>query len=246
MIFDIVVLSVVAVSCVIAFLRGFIREVLTILAVIGGLVAAIAVGPAFAPVMRGWFGVGEEGEAEQKFFDLIPYDLVADICAYGAIFILVVIVLSVVSHLLSGWARAIGLGPVDRTLGIAFGAVRGVVLLVLIYTVAYQGIGKETLDDWFGESRTRASIERGAVYVSNHLPKSIAAGLDEESQGKSVTSATRQKLQELDVLKRDDASGDVVDVAPAPDAVPLEGYEEEERDTLERLIIEEYRTRLNE
>ena len=59
MIVDILVLAVLLISALIAFLRGFIREVLTITGVVGGLAAAYFGGPLLAPLMRGWLGVQE-------------------------------------------------------------------------------------------------------------------------------------------------------------------------------------------
>src|SRR5688572_4012748 len=117
MIIDIVVGVVVVLSALISFMRGFIREVLTIAGVVGGLIAAYFGGPSLSPLFRDWLGVSADGEPA-KLFDIVPMGLVADVTAYGAVFIIVVIILSVVSHFMAGAARAMGLGPVDRTLGV--------------------------------------------------------------------------------------------------------------------------------
>src|SRR5690349_2935879 len=113
MIFDLVVIAALIVSCLIAFFRGFIREALTIIGVVGGLFAAVTLGPSFSPVVHGW--LGEPGKTEdgkeEKLFGVLPYDMAADLIAYGSIFIIVVIILSVISHLMAGAARKLGLGP---------------------------------------------------------------------------------------------------------------------------------------
>ena len=142
MIIDVIVLLVLIASVLIAFLRGFIREILTIIGIIGGMAAAYFTGPMLAPTMRGWLGVKEavEGEEQAKLFDLIPYIYVADALAYGAIFIVFVVILSFLSHFLAEFVSKIGLGALDRTLGVIFGIVRGVLLVGIIYLPVYANV----------------------------------------------------------------------------------------------------------
>jgi len=139
MIFDAVILAAVILSSIIAFLRGFVREVLTIFGVVGGLAASYFGGPILVPLMRGWLGVKElaKDEKPEELFGMIPMTIVADVCAYGLIFIVVVIILSVLSHFLATGVKAIGLGPVDRILGVLFGVGRAILLMALIYLPVY-------------------------------------------------------------------------------------------------------------
>jgi len=88
MIFDIIVLCIIGISAVIACLRGFIREALTVMGVVGGTVAAFAFGGKISPTFLEWFG-GEKGD---YLFGMIPPQLAADVSAYGSIFLVVVIV----------------------------------------------------------------------------------------------------------------------------------------------------------
>lgn len=231
MILDVVVLAVLLISAVIAFLRGFIREILTILGVLGGLVAAYFGGPLLVPVVRGWFGA-KEGE-DLKFFDLIPYNVVADAIAYGAVFMVVVIVLSIASHFLSGWAKALGLGAVDRTLGVIFGIIRGVIVLALLYLPVYVMVDKDTREGWFTGSRTHFYVAATADWMMGFLPESLKenAGKKAEEAAESMARTTREKLQELDVLRFDSGS----DEAPAQGEPPA-GYKEHERQGINRLI----------
>src|SRR6188474_2988360 len=124
MIFDVIVLIAVFISSIVAFLRGFIRELLTIVGVVGGVIAAFFGGPFLLPQMNKWLDVPADKTKMTKLFDIIPMDIVATICTYGLIFIVVVIVLSVLSYFLSSGAKALGLGPVDRVLGVIFGMAR--------------------------------------------------------------------------------------------------------------------------
>ena len=66
MIFDFIVVLAVLASALISFMRGLIREVLTIAGVVGGGAAAVFFGPSLAPLMRDWLGAGNG----KKLFDI--------------------------------------------------------------------------------------------------------------------------------------------------------------------------------
>lgn len=249
MIFDAVILAAIILSAVIAALRGFIREVLTIIGVVGGLAAAFVGGPLLQPVMRSWLGVGKggDGEEQQKLFDIIPMTIVADICAYGLIFIIVVIVLTVISHFVATGVKAIGLGPVDRILGVVFGAARAVLLMALLYLPVYILVQEEDRDEWFKGSYSRVYIEKTAAWIAGYLPK----GSDETMESTASDASRKadeisQRLEDMDRLKKsadranqalDAARGTLKDAPPQP-AVKQDGagYQPDYREDLDALI----------
>ena len=248
MIFDIVVLSVLFVSCVIAFLRGFIREVLIVIGVVGGAAAAYYLGPHLSPVVRGWFGVADVNGKEEvpKYFDIVPVTAVADLVAYGAIFVIVFIMLSVISHFLSGGAKALGLGPLDRTLGVVFGLLRGVLFLALLYLPLYVFFEKKERDEWpwLKDSRTRVYVEGLAAWMDKFLPESAKKDIQEGAE--NAEKATREKLQEMDILRPDQPAEEVPEepLPPLPEGIPLEPvypgeepvYPDEDRGGMQDLI----------
>ncbi len=253
MIFDLVVLAALLISCLIAFLRGFIREVLTILGVIGGAFAAVSIGPKFAPVVKNWLDSHKENPektaetadkmAEPKLFGLLPYDTAADLIAYGSVFIIVVILLSIVSHLMSGFARKIGLGAVDRTLGVFFGIARALVLLALPYYVVAVIAGKETMDQWTEGSHSRVYIETTANWIGQFVPKTVTEDFNSAADKASatMTDATRQRLRELNVLgggedKPADSTASQPQFQSAAPEPAQPGYESAPREQLENLI----------
>lgn len=232
MFFDLVILGVLFTSAVFAFLRGFIREVLTILGVVGGLAASLAFGKGLIPLMSDWIGVDPKAEDPQKFFDMIPYTMVATVLAYGSIFLVCVIVLSIISNMLAKFARHIGLGAIDRTLGVIFGIVRGVLVLAVLYLLPYLLFSEDTRKDWFKDSRLIVYIEQTSAWLAEFLPDSAkntnAGNVGEKAS--DLTKATRDKLKDLDLLKDD--QGD--DNYAAPTDEP--GYERHERQNLLELI----------
>lgn len=249
MIFDAVVLAAILISAIIAFLRGFIREFLTIVGVVGGLAASYFGGPVLQPLMRSWLGVREvaEGEEPQKLFDLIPMTIVADICAYGSIFLVVVIVLTVLSHFLATGVKAIGLGPVDRLLGIAFGIARAVLVLALIYLFPYILFTEEDRDEWFKGSHTRPHIERTTAWIAERIPEVPAAKT--EDAAKAATSKMDEmgkRLEKIEIMKdaaekADQALEPFQKEEPVPSPAPAdpadtEGYKPDQRESLDQLI----------
>ncbi len=264
MIFDIIVLVAVALSVAIAALRGFIREALTIVGVVGGLATAYFGGPVLAPLMRDWLGVKVpvDGVPAQKLFDVVPMTLVADFCAYGLIFLLVVITLTVLIHFLATGIKALGLGPVDRILGAAFGVVRAVLLLALIYLPVYLISNPTDRDQWFSGSRTRPYVEQTSIWINSFLPKTAEDKTAQKKEnspvnnlGNDLGNALDQKMDELnrqyekmDALKSTaDKAGSVIDSAKDaldrkgdlttnPATSDFKGYQQDQREGLDELI----------
>lgn len=117
---DAVLLAVVALSAIIAFFRGLVREVLSLGAWIGAAAAAFLARPYLLPHVSAW----------------IEPPILADIVGTGAVFIVVLIVLKLITNLIADRVQDSSIGGVDRVLGLAFGAVRGAALLVLAYILA--------------------------------------------------------------------------------------------------------------
>ena len=235
MILDVIVLVALIVSAVIAFLRGFIREMLTILGVVGGLAASYFGGPLFAPIVRGWLIKDENAEPE-KLFGLIPPDMAADALAYGSIFLIVVIVLSVASHLLAHWAKAIGLGAVDRTLGIIFGIARGAFILALLYLPFHVLADDKMQEEWFADSRTHFYVAATSEWMMTLVPESMKADMQKKAEdtAQSMAKSSRESLQELDVLGGDSLSSQSEDEGNKPD--DQSGYKDEQRKDLNELF----------
>lgn len=232
MIFDIVVLFVLLVSAVIAFIRGIIRESLTILGVVGGMFMAYFFAPFLQPFVRGWLGVkdvvdGADSVQSEKIFGIFPPDVLADGLSYSAIFILVVILLSIVSHILAESAKSLGLGAIDRTLGVVFGLARGVLILAVLYAPFHYFMDKATKEAWFGSSASHVYIEMTTAALSNFVPDETLQKLENDAEKISQTIGDpRAKLEEMKVLKE---QYDVLKGELPPEGVEEEGYSDEFR-----------------
>jgi len=220
---DIGVILVLLVSAGVSFFRGLVREVLTIVGVVGGAFAAMLFGGKLKPLAYGWYGI-EEGKEVGKLFDLIPMTLAADISAYALVFIGVFLVLQIASHLLSSTIHAIGLGPVDRTLGVFFGIARGIVLLGVLYLPFHLILSDENKKDWLADSKTMFYVEPVSIWLSSFLPA--------EEDSKDAADAARDKLRDIDILGDKKITSEEKQAADKGE----NGYDAKERGSLDSLM----------
>ena len=111
---DLAVLGVLAVSALLAFMRGLVREVLGVGAWAGAAAFAVWGLPTVRPLLT----------------SRLPAEWI-DIAGAGGLFLVSLIVLLMVSHYVSRAVRASALGGVDRSLGLVFGLARGAALVVI-------------------------------------------------------------------------------------------------------------------
>ncbi len=165
--FDIAVLLFVGLGAITGFIRGFVQEILAL----GAWVFAIfAIRMLHTPVTY-WLipHIGSESGAGVLAFALLL------LVPFAAV------------KVIAGWAgkasRASVLGPIDRVLGFGFGAVKGVVIIVLGFSVLVLGYdtvwGPEGRPEWITQSRTypfvNASSEALVQLIAQRRREAMAA-----------------------------------------------------------------------
>ena len=151
---DILVIVVVVISGIFAFVRGFVHELCGIGAWIGAAFATLYGFPYVQPYAR----------------DIISVELLADITAGIVLFILVLVSLSLLTRLVSERVRDSSLGPLDRSLGLVFGFLRGAVLVCLGWLALTWALPPEDWPDWVVEARTRPLMQEGTKLLRGLLP----------------------------------------------------------------------------
>ena len=182
---DIGVVVVVFISVAIAVLRGFIRESLTVLGLVGGAIASYIGGPLLIGPVSGWLGVSEDDEApDADLFGFIPYELAATGIAYAIVFFVFVCILSIISYFLTQSVRNMGLGAADRALGAVFGLARAALVLGLLYLLPYLLItDDEQKAEWFEDSHTQVYLEASAGWIYSFVKT------DDEGEGDDTVTA---------------------------------------------------------
>ncbi len=170
---DTLVLLVIAVSALIAFARGFISEVLGIAAWVGAFFIANAGAPQLRPAMRNWVGNAD----------------LADPAAYAAVFLVGLIVLSIITGMIGGAVRNSMLGGIDRTLGLVFGIVRGLVILAAIYVGTGFVVPTDRWPEAVADARSVPYVYRLALTLVEYLPQDYRPHIPVPPQSRTTTAA---------------------------------------------------------
>lgn len=179
--FDFAALAVLGLSGVMAFARGLIREVFSIIAFIGGVLAAMFFYPMLAPIVE----------------QFTPLDgLLAMVAAGLIIFLLVFIVITVaVSTLAKSVHQSTEIGSFDRAGGLAFGVLRGIIavavffVLPLRYAQTTDADGRpDPIREDIQNARTYPMYESVAVVLEAVLPvaRERAGDLYRREKGESA------------------------------------------------------------
>lgn len=192
MLLDLVVIGILFVSATVAFLRGFVREVLTIGSLAGAAAATLVFGPGLTPLTSSWI-IDPAATEPQMLFGLVPYTMIAPVAAYALVFVLTIIVLTIVTHMVSKGVHAVGLGPVDRSLGVVFGLLRGVVIIGLLSLVINFVTDDKQREKYFGDSKTYVYVSYLANLTEALLPDRDV--LDKEKLKKVAEKVGNQPLE---------------------------------------------------
>jgi membrane protein required for colicin V production len=168
MMIDSIVLIVILLSAIFATLRGFVRELLTIVNLVGAAAAAWVFADRMLPVTDGWLGVDRSLPAEEldklpKVFGVVPPELMSGFLSYAVIFFGVFIILSLAGMSIAGAVKALGLGPIDKLLGFVFGALRGALVVFLFYLPFGYFMNYDELAPWAKNSVSVPLLEKTYV-----------------------------------------------------------------------------------
>lgn len=204
--FDIVIGLIVVLAALAGLARGFVGEVVSLLAWVAGIVAVrFFYTPVKAITAR--FTGTESGGA---------------ILALVAIFLVAFILVRVIGGKLSAGTKASIIGPIDRLLGLGFGAAKGVLgaaLLFLLVNLTFDTIDPgEPSPDWIRSARTAPTL----AMISKTLVDFV-----EEHRRVSPDSADNSDPA------ADPHAG--LGIPPAKD----DGYDRSERSALDKLLDEQ-------
>lgn len=195
---DIIVIAVVAFSALIAFLRGFVREMLTIGSWIGAALVTLYAFPVVQSHFEQW----------------ITNRLAAHVVGIAVLFIGSLIVFSILSNFVARFVRGSALTAVDRSLGLLYGLLRGAVLVSLAYMIVMA-----LEPSLFAGARTVPMMAKGAEILRSLAPKELSdeittqlplpASQAEDNQKQDAVARPAYTQRQNDALQRlmDAASG---------------------------------------
>jgi membrane protein required for colicin V production len=151
---DLILLVVMLISGLLAMIRGFIREVLSIAAWALAAVAAIYAYAKFLPMAKTYFGS----------------DIVAAAVVVGGAFLLTLLIVSVITVRVSDMILDSRVGALDRTLGFVFGLARGLVIVVVAFLFFSWLVPEKGQPDWVRDAKSRMVLQGTGQWLMSVLP----------------------------------------------------------------------------
>jgi membrane protein required for colicin V production len=153
-------LAVLVFSMLLGAWRGLVYEVLSVL----GWAVSFYAAQYFAPLVSGWLPMQSSGDA------------VRYAAAFVLVFVAAVFTAGLLASLLKKLTEAIGLRPIDRTMGAAFGLVRGVIFLLAASVVV--GMTDLKQSPWWQDSKGAPVLTATLNGLKPVLPEQFAKYLN--------------------------------------------------------------------
>ena len=208
---DGIIVVVLVVSGLLAYFRGFVKEILSVAGWIGAALVALYGFPCARPYVR----------------ELIGHDLGADIATGAGLFVVTLMVLTVISHSIARGVRESSVGGLDKSLGFVFGLLRGAVLVCLVYIGASWFWTEEQLPDFVTEARAIPLVRAGRDLLLILVP--------EETRRKTEAATGAAKRRTEDAIKTERALRGLVRPTPQS-ATGTAGYTRKQQRDMQRLI----------
>lgn len=212
---DLAVVIILLLSAILAFLRGFVHEVLSVTAWIGAIFAAI-------------YGVPELRSFARA---QIPNELVADSVTGVVIFLAALVILSILTKILSKSIQASALNNLDRSLGFVYGLARGAVIFAAVLIIVDWVVAEGTRPEWVRSAKTLPGIELTADLIRDILPETFMAAEDAAKEASETAREAMELKETFDKLTQPPPGAD----PDAPQA-PEGAYEQDIRRNMDRMF----------
>jgi membrane protein required for colicin V production len=156
---DIGLIGIMLISALLAMVRGFMREILSIIA---WVLAAGATLYAYAKLLP---------FAKQYFNN----DIVAAVAVVGGVFLITLLVVSVLTVRISDMVLDSRVGALDRTLGFLFGLGRGLIIVVVAYMFFDWLVPDRSKPEWVLHAKSRVVLSSTGEWLKEQLPENAEA-----------------------------------------------------------------------
>ena len=169
---DLVVISFILISCIVASYRGFIKEVFSMICWIAALMTA--------------YYLHEKIKIELQ--EYINQKIIIDIVSFGIPFLIALFISNLISKWLSPKFSLPGLLFFDKVGGFIFGVLRGIFFIVLLYLGFLYLLGKEQKPNVLLEAKTYNYI----IKTANLVVKLFPVELNYKDENKDINN--KEKL----------------------------------------------------
>lgn len=183
---DGIVVAAILLSGILALIRGLVREMLSLASWTMASIAGIRFAPLLKPMML-------------KHTD---NDMLASAGAGVIAFLVVLVILTIISHIIAKSVRNSGLSAIDRSLGFIFGAIRGFLVAALVYmagTLIFTD--SKNYPDWLTDAKTQPVLAKTSDWFQSMMPADIRSSIDAQmKEGRESAHKLKQDKEELDRL----------------------------------------------
>ncbi len=172
---DGILLVVMLISAVLAMIRGFVREVLSIASWVIAAIAALTLYGYVQPFAKQY----------------ISNDMVALAASGAAVFLVTLVIVSYITMRISDFVLDSRIGALDRSLGFVFGAARGLLLMVVAMLFFTWLIPVDRQPDWIAGAKSRPLLLSLGDELISALPDDPEQTLMEEIN--AARTSTSQK-----------------------------------------------------
>jgi membrane protein required for colicin V production len=213
---DAVILVILLISAAFGFMRGFVKEVLSISGWVGASFLALHLFPILKPYVRAY----------------IDNLLISDILTGAGIFILSLVILSFITHAISEKVKASALGALDRSLGIFFGIGRAIVIVGIAWLMFVQFIPPEERPTAITDAKMLPIVRASGEFVAQLTPPDMQANLRiAKEAAKDSAGAAKKGYENIPETLRNDVEKSVKDAIEKLD----KGYDDKSRQQMENL-----------
>jgi membrane protein required for colicin V production len=152
---DIVVIFVIFLSALFSLIRGFVKEAISL----ATWIIAIWLAATFAPKLA------------LALPDSLESEAVRQAVGFGVLFVLTLMVGALVNMLVAQVVKKTGLSGADRIFGVAFGILRGG--LIIIVFVVIGGMTPLPEADWWQSSVLLQWFESAAMVIQEYIPDDL-------------------------------------------------------------------------
>ena len=154
-ILDLVLLAVMLISGLLAMVRGFMREVLSIASWAAAAILTLYAYPKLKPVVLQYFS----------------NEIVASAICVGGVFLGTLLVVSVITIKISDTILDSRVGALDRTLGFLFGLARGLVIVVVAFLFFAWLVPDRSQPEWVKNAKSRVVLQGTGQWLMSMLPE---------------------------------------------------------------------------
>jgi membrane protein required for colicin V production len=195
--FDAIVVSVVGLSAMVAFFRGFVRELLSLGAWVGAAIVTVYLFPHSTEFMKSHIH-GAKSEP-----------VAAGAGALGT-YLAALIAFSIVNSIILKYLKTgAEVGILDNFMGLVFGGLRGAFIVSLGYLIMVSVIPKDNPPEWLKKSLTKNTVEAGADFLAKMAPTYLhdLEGFVKKEEENAKKERDGKEPQEGDGTPQDTSSG---------------------------------------